>query len=321
MSRLATPSGLTDASEYPAVQLPDPSWTENYCFVCYDPATEIGLWSHLARAPFDHTLWRELSMIYLPGGDRLVNKSYGRTETDRGPGGASLSYQCLEAWNSWRMRRDGAVARHTEAELDSATATDRAQERAIFDLEATGRAPVWDWGEVEDEHGWGKLHYEQLCHVTGTLTLAGAEIAFDGAGLRDHTRGPRDFTVFQKHIWAWANFPDGRGFILLQLLVGGQELTRAAAFDGERLEATTLHNRPLLDSRANGRDPYVLELGERRIEAELLHTLPNGFAGANDICIGYDPRLVQAANFESFTRFTWDGEVGFGLTQRAIKER
>jgi hypothetical protein len=52
-----------------------------------------------------------------------------------------------------------------------------------------------------------------------------------------------------------------------------------------------------------------------------VHTLPNGFAGANDICVGYDPRVTEAANFESFTRFRWGEEVGFGLTQRSIKER
>jgi hypothetical protein len=262
-------------------------------------------------------------MIYLTSGERLVAKGYGRTEADNGPGGACMTFRCEEPWNRWLIRRDGNVLRTTERALDTGTMGDGPQERAIFDLELTGRLPVWDWGEVEDEHGWGKLHYEQLCDVRGTFVLGGETIRFDGQGLRDHTRGPRNFTVFSKHIWAWANLPSGSGFILLQLIVAGQELARTVLFDSDGTQqAVTLRNRPLLEARSGGRDPYFLDLGAHgTIEAEQLQTLPNGFAGANDICIGYDPRVTEAANFESFTRFTWDGEVGYGLTQRAIKER
>ena len=45
---------------------------------------------------------------------------------------------------------------------------DRAHERVAFELTWQGDGPVWDWGEVEDAHGWGKLHYEQLARVHGT---------------------------------------------------------------------------------------------------------------------------------------------------------
>jgi hypothetical protein len=321
---LDTPEGLEQSSEFPAPasEWPEmPLWTENMCFVAYDPGSEIGLWSHLGRAPFDLTLWRELTMIYLPSGDRLVNKSYGRTETERGPGAACLSYECVEPWNLWRSRRDGPVGRMTEEQLDRSMATDRAQERAGFDLEWRPLSPIWDWGEVEDEHRWGKTHYEQLARVTGQFVIGGEEFAFDGAGLRDHTSGARDFTVFSGHIWAWANFPSGRGFILLQVIVDGNDLTRAVLLEDGKLTSVPMHNRPIISDRSQGRDDYELELGDHRIGVELLHTLPNGFAGPNNICIGYDPEVVETANFESFSRFTWEGEVGHGLTQRSVKER
>lgn len=318
---IAPPAGLETASEFPARELPDATWTENYCFVAYDPAAEIGLWSHLGRAPFDQTLWRELTMVYLPTGERLVDKSYGRTEGERGPGAACMQFRCAEPWTRWKMTRDGAALRATASELDSSMAGDRARERLAFDLDVTAVAPVWDWGAVEDAHAWGKLHYEQLCDVTGTFAIGGEQISFNGQGLRDHTRGPRDFTVFESHIWAWANFPSGRGFILLQLIIDGEALDRAVLVEDGALRPVKMGNRPVLAERSNGRDPYVLELEGELIEAELLHELPNGFAGANDICIGYDPAFVETANFETFTRFTWDGEVGYGLTQRAVRER
>ena len=75
----------------------------------------------------------------------------------------------------------------------------------------------------------------------------------------------------------------------------------------------------VLTSRADGGDPYELDFGEPRIGTEILHLLPNGFEGPNDICLGYDPTVTTAANFEGFSRFEWDGEVGYGLTERSVR--
>jgi hypothetical protein len=311
---------MSPEAEFPVRAFSDtPWWTENYCFVAYDPTREIGIWTHLGRAPFDPTLWRELTFVYLPTGERLVNKSYGRSEHPRGPGGATLSHECVVPWNQWRTRRDGASARTSVKELDTGMSFDRAQERVGFELTWDARSPAWNWGDVEDEHGWGKLHYEQLCQVTGSVTIGGEVIPFDGHGLRDHTSGPRDFTVVDSHIWAWANFPSGRGFILLHLKVAGQHIGRVVLLENGELVDSVLTNPPLLTDRADHMEPYVLELGEHRISAELLHPFPNGFDGPNDICIGYDPAVTRTANFETFSKFTWDGEVGYGHTERCLR--
>lgn len=316
-----SPRNLEVVSEFPAQEYPDlPLWTENYCFVCYDPNTGIGLWTHLGRAPFDPTLWRELSFVYLPSGERLVNKGYGRGETPHGPGGATMSFQCVVPWNEWKARRDGGSTRTSVKELYHGMPGDRAHERVSFDLNLHARSPVWDWGEVEDTHQWGKVHYEQLVRVDGSITVGGAEIPFDGAGLRDHTRGPRDFTVFSSHIWSWGNFPSGKGFILLHLVVGGQHLTRAVLLRDGTLVDEVLANSPVLTDRSQHADSYVLELGEHRISAEILHPFPNGFDGPNDICIGYDPGVTTTANFESLSRFEWDGEIGYGHTERSLRD-
>lgn len=320
MSGVTTPTGLRPESEFPIQSYPDiPLWTENYCFVAYDPGSQIGLWTHLGRAPFDPTLWRELSFLYLPDGQRVVSKGYGRSETPRGPGGATMSFHCVDPFRSWRMRRDGGSIRTTVDRLYNGMAGDQRHERFGFDLSLECHGAVWDWGEVEDAHQWGKLHYEQLVTVRGTVAIGREQIPFDGQGLRDHTSGPRDFTVFSSHIWSWANFPSGRGFILLQLVVDGNLLTRAVIQQDGVLTAVDLHNSPVLTERAQHADPYVLELGDHRIRAEILHPFPNGFDGPNDICIGYDPAFTTTANFENLSRFEWDGEIGYGHTERSIR--
>jgi hypothetical protein len=311
---------LPAEAELPARSWPDVAlWTENYCYVCYDPASEIGVWTHLGRAPFDPTLWRELSMIFLPAGERLVHKGYGRGETADGPGAGTLSYECVEPWKRWRSRRDGAAIRTTVKELESRLLADRAHERVAFELNWTASSPVWDWGEVEDAAGFGKLHYEQLARVRGTLTVGGEAIAFDGTGLRDHTRGPRDFSVVRNHIWAWASFPSGRGFMLLQVNVDGGSVTRAVTVEDGRLVEQTLANQPVLTALDQAATPYGLELGGPRITAELLHLHPNSFDGPNDICLGFDPAVSTTVLFEAFSRFEWNGEVGYGLTERSLR--
>lgn len=318
---VSLPQGLEPEREFPAQSYPDniPLWTENYCFVAYDPGSQVGLWTHLGRAPFDSTLWRELSIVYLPDGDRLVNKGYGRSETARGPGGATMAFHCVEPFRQWRMNRDGGSIRTTVDQLYHGMVTDQRHERVGFDLTLDCFGGVWDWGEVEDAHKWGKLHYEQLVGVKGTISIGGQAIPFDGQGLRDHTSGARDFTIFSSHIWSWANFPSGRGFILLHLVVNGQYLTRAVIQENGALTAVDLHNSPVLTERSQHGDPYVLELGEHRITAEILHPFPNGFDGPNDICIGYDPAVTATANFENLSRFEWDGEIGYGHTERSIR--
>ncbi|HVW32840.1 MAG TPA: hypothetical protein VHL53_09910 [Acidimicrobiia bacterium] len=311
---------MDDRSEFPAQEWPDvPRWTENYCYVAYDPTTELGLWTHLGRAPFDPTLWRELSLVFLPSGERLVNKGYGRTETARGPGAATLAFECVEPWKRWRTRRDGASIRTTALALDAGMLSDRAHERVAFDLDWEDRGPLWDWGEVEAAHSWGRLHYEQLATVAGHVTVGGSTVPFSGAGIRDHTRGPRDFRSVERHIWAWGNFPSGRGFMLLGVNAAGQALTRAVTVEGDELIPRTLTGPPMLASRADAAEPYRLQLDGHRISAEILHVLPGGFDGPNDICLGFDPAVTATANFEAFTRFEWDGEVGYGLTERSVR--
>jgi hypothetical protein len=230
-----------------------------------------------------------------------------------------MAFQCVEPFRSWRVNRDGGSIRTTVDRLYRGMVCDQRHERVGLDLTLNCHGAVWDWGEVEDAHKWGKLHYEQLVSVRGTVTIGKDKIPFDGQGLRDHTSGARDFTVFSSHIWSWANFPSGRGFILLHLVVDGNYLTRAVVQEDGALTAVDLHNSPVLTERSQHADPYVLELGDHRISAEILHPFPNGFDGPNDICIGYDPAVTATANFESLSRFEWDGEIGYGHTERSIR--
>src|SRR4051812_42923939 len=158
------PAGYATEDEFPIREIPDtPLWSENYCYPAFDTANGIGFWMHLGRTPADRSLWRELVVLYLPSGELLLVKGYGRGATERGPGGTTLSFQCEEPWNRWTTRLDGVGVVTTRERLDRGLATDGVHVPVSFELDWQGLGPIWEMGEEMRKQSWGQLHYEQLC--------------------------------------------------------------------------------------------------------------------------------------------------------------
>jgi hypothetical protein len=78
-------------------------------------------------------------------------------------------------------------------------------------------APVWDLGEEMKTQTWTQSHYEQACHTTGTIAIGDERFDLTGSGIRDHSRGPRDFGTVHDHWWLSGQFPDGRSFAVLEV--------------------------------------------------------------------------------------------------------
>ena len=54
-----------------------PGWMESYHFFGYDPAAEVGFWCNLSSSQWDHSVWREVVIVFLPDGQLLVGKAWG----------------------------------------------------------------------------------------------------------------------------------------------------------------------------------------------------------------------------------------------------
>jgi hypothetical protein len=94
--------------------------------------------------------------------------------------------------------------------------------------------------------------------------------------------------------------------------------------DGKENVAVELLETPLLSHHSEHDQPYVLRFRtpdghEHRVAAELLHNFPFGFMGISEIALGYDPEASSHCLFEAQTRFDWDSEIGYGLTERSIR--
>lgn len=320
-SLFEAPEGYATEDDWQAGTWPDlPLWSENFFFCAWDPSAGLGVWTHLGRMPFDPTLWREMVLLYLPDGTIIQGKHYGRNESLRGPGSGTLSFECVEPWNRWRTRFSGALVRSSFAELDRGLFTDGIHIAAQLELEWRAVSPIWDMGAEMQRQAWGHIHYEQLGHYVGTVRYGDKEVEFNGVGIRDHTRGPRNWTLLHRHCWLHGLAPEGRGFMVCDVEVEGHHLRRAAVLADGELEEADLVGSPRLDSREDGYKGYEIHLaGHPPIKATILHNNPMGFAAENEITYGFDPAVSSHTLFEGFSRFEWDGLEGFGLTERTLR--
>jgi hypothetical protein len=325
MSSIETQTIAPD--ELPAVDLPD-GWTENYCHQCYSPQSGAGLWFHLSRLSGPVPVWRDILIAYLPGDRFLVAKGHGAGAHDRGPGAGMLSLSCDEAWRRWTMRFCGAVCDVNGDELRAGALSDQAHHIATIEMSWTAMAPVWDLGQEMQTQTWTQSHYEQACSVSGTVELGGESIDLTGTGIRDHSRGPRDFGTVRDHWWLNAQFPDGRSFALLEVTGHASDshlLRRAYVSDGpdsvREAEVLSLEYEPGIDGPVSHR--AVLRDGDRNhtIEGRIGQTMPFGMGEPNELILGStlkSPTVLRL--WEAQTEYRWDDQVGHGLTERSISK-
>jgi hypothetical protein len=316
---------LTAEVEYPVAGTTPDGWCENYAFVCGDEQAQISLIMCTGCQPFDTSLWHEMLVIGLPGARTFSWKSAGRGAAKNGPGAALGRWRCEQPGARWRYQFSGFGRVVDTAGLANGPLQDGPWTRADLDLVFEAAGPVWNLSQDNLEHAWEHSHYEQLGRVTGTVTIDGSEVAFDGTGHRDHSRGPRDFTSVLDHAWVDCLFPGGRFFALYRMRLPGGADGVAVACIGDQNSVTSVKvlAMPLLDEDPSSHERYAIVLetadGRETIEAEIVAPLgttsymtPNWMA----VGAGTAPEVTHIVS-DGATRFVWAGEQGFGHTQRS----
>ena len=347
---LINPFGVDPIVELPWQPEAVPLWTEYCFFFAYDLDTKTGVTIHIGREPFDPEIWRATMSIFMPGEELLVNKYSGRDGHARGPGAGPLRMSCVEPMRLWTVEFDGVARSISRSQSMSEACRDSSSEPIDFYLSFEGAAPIWDlhkrMSEVMDVQSWGSQHWEQICNVRGHLRRAGKTISFSGAGVRDHSCGPRDYGPVVSNFWANALFPSGKAVMAQLTRSEGlkTEIRNAYVFwaDGTPLEIAELVGHPKVntletDERSVARDPLsddsirvfsiVIDTsrGQQVIEAELQHSAATTYLSPNDELLGTDftqldgeqERATQLT--ESATRYRWNGEVGVGVRERIAR--
>jgi len=303
-----------------------PLWTESFHGSGYDAETRLGIFVHVARAQFDPALWDETCVVFLPDGRFAVCRDFGYGDTPEGPSANAVTYVYLTPFEEWNVRFRGGVRVVTADELAANTLADGVHVKAEVNLRMRALGPAFGIRGMGQEF-WAHGHYEQHIGLRGTVQVAGTRYGFDGTGMRDHSVGPRDINDLDRHTWCHGEFPSGRVFMAMAVDAADGSSLRYAVVgqrDGLR-EATMLEpGATLITSAAQSGDPYTVELdgpdGPTTIRAEILHSLPLSMCGTNDWVPGTrgDGHHLM---YEGQTRFEWDGEIGYGLTERSATLR
>ncbi|MEJ7583398.1 MAG: hypothetical protein WKF43_04765 [Acidimicrobiales bacterium] len=209
---------LEAIDEYMHALGPEPTFNESMYFNLYDSSHRLGGWFRLGnRANEGHA---EMTVcLYLPDG-RVGFMFRRATIADNSAFAAGgLRFEVIEPFEALTATYEGTVVLLDEPKAmadpkraftenphaDCAIALDYRRVSAMFG------------GEPDEHHErpgeeFAKGHYEQLVTSSGTVRVGDEEWAVAGAGLRDHSWGPRTWQAPWYYRWLTANgHPDVDG--------------------------------------------------------------------------------------------------------------
>ena len=331
-----TAPGLPPQSESVLEQAPsEPFWCENLLFALYDPGCDVGFWLHLGTVPNDWTMWEERVLLLLPQGEGFLSMwSFHRTAPQRRPAASSLEVRCLEPFRRWRVVFDGYAVHTTEEQMIAGASPPGERRRLVVDLDVECVGGAWDAAVAAsgsrgsgslDSQGWAKEHYEQLFRASGRVTVGSDEHDFEGAGWRDHSRGPRGGdtgAAWGGHVIMGGLCASGRGFILSRYWTpeGLVTLEGGGVVDGGgRLRYARVESAPRLTEfvRAGESLPVGLSWDTGHLDLECVTRrsmwtpMRKKYAAAVDMT---GTGLNYALNF---SRCVWEGEEGWVYSERS----
>lgn len=317
---------LRDVDEEPHDPGEEPNWSENWLTYGWAPQQGIGVYFHIGRHPGPMGVYETTFNVYLPCDRFLTHRGFGPAEPGGGPTVGAVSFQCEEPFQQWRKRFRGAARAATGDELRAGPLLDGTYVDVDLDVTITAASPPFDFGAEKLDQSWGSGHYEQHHDFTATLIVGAERFELHGTGLRDHSWGARDWSGVGDTTWYHGHFPSGRSFMVVSVpgrppfepFVYGVVSDRACV---QTVDVATVPPVTAVYHRGGqyGTDsPYDLELrtadGPKTVRCEILQSMPLTFIPPTQIGIGtHRGPHASHENVETMTKFTLDGEVGYGL--------
>jgi predicted secreted hydrolase len=157
-------------------------------------------------------------------------------------------------------------------------------------------------------------HFNQHARVRGEIQVGSETFPIDGHGWRDHSWGPRYWQAIYWYRLFLANFPNGDGLMLLKITdeAGKSRRVGVLLVDGQYEDIVDMD---LATEWTEQKDPRRVEIG--------VHTANRKAIIAGEIMTLAPLRNRRKANgqtlesriAEGFTRFTWNGQQGYGMTE------
>jgi hypothetical protein len=275
--------------------------------------------------------WLQLNMVHADGRtfrvwERCPSHSHiGRRGKPSVLGSGPLRLECEDPFHRWTMKFAGTATQST-VDAQIAGKQEGTPVKLMFSFEAEMAAPPWLMGGMTAEAArrmkdgdaavlMGGLRYEQLCRVTGTVSIGGENYHVRATGMRVRRQGIRRMATAIGHCQHSALFPSGRAFGAIAFTPhkdGTQAFNEGFIIDGDgRKHAATVLEAPWMRRLVSSGEsvPLVLrsDLGDIQI------------AGRTHLST-FDSHLFEMADTsvlqQGMVRYQWDGESTMGLMER-----
>ena len=195
---------------------PEPNFNESAYYNFFDRQQKLGGWFRIGNRANEGSAERTVC-LYLPDGRVLF--SFGRPKIANNDAfdAAGLRFEVQEPTQRHRTTFAGTLLELAEprAMADPKAAFEgNPKKKVSFDLIHEAVGPLYGSkaekkADEDPEQSFGRAHFEQHMHVTGTLSIKGERFSIDGFGLRDHSWGPRYWQAIHSYEWLTLNFgPD-----------------------------------------------------------------------------------------------------------------
>jgi len=325
----AKPSWLTNNHELPIT--PDKNapelWSENYLSYVWSPANNVGVYIHLCHRIKGFELWDEQLVIALPDDRYLLSKGSSKGRVDRGPVVAGIHFRCDEPFVRWTKTFHGGARLISGDEYRAGPVKDGEWTPVKLEMVFDAMCPPHDFGAEHMDQSWGNGHFEQHHIVTGRLSFNKENYEISGTGMRDHSWGSRDYHDIGTTTWVHGQFPkSGRAFmaVLVTGLPPKPELSLATISDHNSTKYTKSIGLPVAKSLADCDSDFEFQLimpdgAASKVKAKILNSDRAALIGPSEISLGtYTAPIANHHYIDSFTRFDWDGEIGYGVTERTV---
>jgi hypothetical protein len=296
-----------------------PHWTENIAFWMHDARAGVQLYAHLGRMQPDRSIWEGLSIIFLPDGAVLVNRSLGVSVAEAR--NTEYHYRPVVPNELWSFAFQGVAQRVDAHELRRRAIGDESHEAVSYDLVFEAVQPVFNM-HASDSNA-ERMHLEQGGRVKGVFVVDGARVLIDCTGYRDHSVSQRTFTTLDSETWANCVFPSGRVFSLLEVSRGDKRVLEGQVYRDGRMQLAKPVRVPDLTDTTGSPHAFAisLETAGKVIEIEA-ETRPSRFLPFNLLRpTGMRPGIDTSdasgmVAVQCPTQYRWDGEIGYGWLER-----
>lgn len=288
----------------------------------FDTNSPVGGWMRLGNRVNEG--YAELSVcLYLPDGRIACQFKRPPITNNEQFDAGGLSYKVIEPLRSVSMTYEGDViivddpdALREPQTLFATGPRLPARVHWVHEAESPihGGEPVDDSVQTMYGRDFSLGHFNQHSRARGEIRIGDESWAIDGRGWRDHSWGPRYWQVIYFYRLFLANFPNGDGFMLLKITDETGKVRRQGVLlvDGQYEEILDLD---VVTEWTGQKDPHRVSLGimtakrKTRINAEILSLAPLRNRRKVE-----DETLVSRIA-EGFTRFEWNGQEGYGMTE------